>query len=155
MKQKTLVIAGGILILIGVALIAFDVATAVDYYAMLTDKNGDGVINWHDADVNRDGVLDVFDSIAIANAQGSHLGDSNYNINADLDSNNVINVVDGDIFTATAHKFGFLTLAWTDYFNTTTSSGQMGIVGLLSLLLGFGVAGYARFTMSERKHRHK
>ena len=52
-------------------------------------------------DVNRDGVVDIYDVVAVATAFGSYPGHQNWNPDADLVSDNLIDIY--DIVTVASH----------------------------------------------------
>jgi len=61
-------------------------------------------------DINRDGVVDIYDAILLANAFNSVPGDSNWNPAADLDHDGVVDIYDAIIL---ASNFGESALVWT------------------------------------------
>lgn len=66
------------------------------------DKEFNGVPVWdgYDCDVVEDGVLDIYDFVAFADAYGSVEGDPNYNPRADIDGDGDVDEYDFLIFAA-------------------------------------------------------
>jgi Dockerin type I domain len=59
------------------------------------------------ADVNGDGIVDVFDAILLANAMNTHRGDPGWDQRADLNYDDVIDTYDAVILSANfGHKYG-------------------------------------------------
>ena len=98
----------------------------------LYDMNGDDVVDWHDLDVNSDGVIDIFDISTVARAYGSKLGDENYDPRVDFNQDSVID--DSDIHLITPY-YGY-PLSLVDFFNPALPTGQMFIAGLIVTVLG-------------------
>ncbi|WP_372898137.1 Ig-like domain-containing protein, partial [Stieleria sp.] len=70
-------------------------------------------------DINRDGVVDGLDSMALANSMGSFIGDRTYDPAADFNADGAITIADSQLLAA---NFGFTSdfaaLAWDDRFVT-------------------------------------
>ena len=71
--------------IIGLILIGAGFAIEQYYKANIADKNGDGVKDWKDCDVNNDGKIDMKDiaTIAAHNGQPSTPDTDRYDINGD------------------------------------------------------------------------
>jgi len=72
---------------------------ATGTYQNMTDKTPDtGFITYTVVtllgDINRDGTVDIYDAILLANAYNSKPGDPNWNVAADINGDNVIDIYD-------------------------------------------------------------
>lgn len=153
LKKKQIIYAGLLLTTIGIALLAYGYSQGIgdaSYMSLLIDKNGDGVIDWRDCDVNHDGVLDIFDSIVVGAAMNTIQGQPLYNDACDLNGDHAISIIDSNILRAYTQQFRLLTLGFTEYFNTVTPQGDEMVIGLIALILGLGTAAYGRLTLKKK-----
>ena len=145
MKKKTFLYVGLLLAILGVSFMVYStLGSQGSVQDLLIDKNGDGIINWKDCDLNRDGVLDIFDSLLMSGALNTAVGEAGYNPNCDLDGDQRITTIDEAIFDYYVNQFRLMLLGWTEYFDTSTSHGQLMVLGLIIMILGLAVVGYSR-----------
>jgi len=89
----------------------------------LYDMNGDGIVDWHDLDINEDGKVDMRDIVAVSASYGSKIGDAKYNPKCDFNMDGVIDDADINLIT---QYFGY-PLSIYNLFNITLPIGQLFI----------------------------
>jgi len=99
----------------------------------LYDMNGDGAVDWHDLDVNEDGVVDIMDIAFVARAYGSEIGDEKYDPRLDFNRDGVID--DADINLIKPY-FGYPLSLVEVLVNPANPLTQLFILGIIITLLG-------------------
>ena len=102
---------------------------------VLADKNGDGIIDWRDADVNMDGVLNIRDVAIIASAYNKSVGEEGYAPQADLNEDGVIDDYDIEIFW----------MMWDYYYQ---EGWKMSIINIFSVQGKLFITGVVLTTFS-------
>lgn len=118
-----------------IAIFAIGLIMAISAYALdnyykshMIDKNGDGVVNWKDADVNGDGKVDIHDIALVAGNTGPDTpGNVRYDLNGD-------GVVDGMDAAICASYFGSYSLS---IFNLYSAQSKLFVTSLVIAVLGF------------------
>lgn len=83
------------LILVVLSLTSFVVANR--YYWSTTQSIPVGLVLLPLGDVNRDGIVDIYDLFMVGKSYGSKLGDSNWNQDCDFNDDGVIDTFDVSI----------------------------------------------------------
>ena len=115
-----------ITLVIGLILIGTGFALEQYYKANIADKNGDGVKDWKDCDVNGDGKVDIQDIAAIARLVGqpSTTETWRYDINEDM-------FIDEWDVTLVSQFFG----SGLSIINLYTNQGKVFTTGLILAIL--------------------
>jgi len=112
-----------ITLFLGLVLMGSGFALEQYYKANIADKNGDGVKDWKDCDVNNDGKIDLLDTVIISrNAEKPTTAETwRYDINED----GFIDRLDGELVFA--HRLSIL--------NLYTNQGKVFITGVILTIL--------------------
>jgi hypothetical protein len=119
LKRKSLFIA---LLLAGLAMMAVGYAMEQYYRANVADKNGDGVKDWRDVDINEDGKIDILDIFLIARDVGQPTTAENWK--CDINEDGFIDKTDCEL----ASQFYGMSLS---VVNLYTNQGKVFVMGVV------------------------
>ncbi len=152
MKIGRVTIVGLLVLIIGVALTVYALMVAEALPHGLIDKNGDGVIDWHDADVNNDGKVNILDTMRISLLYGqTSSNDPNWAVDSrcDLNGDNIIDTADYNICAS----FWGSALSWTNAFNPALIIGDYGLAGMTLIIVGSVTVIYEEKV--KKRHRRR
>jgi hypothetical protein len=123
-------------------------------FATLKDNNGNPTTDWHYADINNDGKVDLLDAQALSLAWGSHaanydylgeLASPNWNPKADLNKDGVAYFADKYVLQEYyGYPSGLSIMPSLLILDIGTPYGQEFWFGLLFTFFGIGLMVYAR-----------
>lgn len=149
---------GVVLIVSGLLLATYSYGTLSYLRGQLADKNQDGIVDWHDADVNNDGVIELLDTLLVVN--NSHKTSASPDwltivsgtsaSRCDLNGDGVVDEADVAVlsiyfgFGGTLSLIGALT-------NTGSVYGQEFLLGIGLFFAGLAAMAYSRFFFKRRR----
>lgn len=141
-KGKATLVGIGALIL-GLILMGYSYGSLLDARGKLTDRNGDGLVDWHDTDLNNDGFVNILDQTLMNNAIASGTYVARYDLNGD----GVVDEADRNILLA---YWTTLSLSvWGPLTSLSTGWGQGFWAGAVVSVVGLGVV----IMYGRKKHR--
>jgi hypothetical protein len=114
------------LLLIGLAMVAAGYAMEQYYKANIADKNGDGVKDWKDIDINGDGRVDMRDIVLITSKVGQPTTADNWK--SDINGDGFIDETDCNL---AAQFFG----QGLSVLNIYTNQGKVFLSGIVVTVL--------------------
>jgi len=149
---------GVALIVSGLLLSVYSYGTLSYLRGQLADKTLDGIVDWHDADVNNDGVIDLMDTHLVVNNSPKTSASPDWLTivsgtsasRCDLNGDGVVDEADVAIlsiyfgFGGTLSLIGALT-------NTGSVYGQEFVLGIGLFFAGLATMAYSRFFFKRRR----